>query len=112
MNWMMTMKILKYEAFKQFHDKHGNIIKPEEMFKSGIIDCRYIPEVFSYEDVYTQMDLNGPIFVYDKCRMLQSFGPIRKGRKFETILLDYNTECVHIDFSNKYTTIRLIFKEV
>lgn len=112
MKWNQMMKILKYEAFRQFHDKHGIITKPERLIKSGIIECRYIPEVFSYKDVYTQMDLNGPIFVYDSCKIKKNFGPIKKGRKFKSILLDYNTECVHIDFSNKRKTIRLIFKEV
>lgn len=112
MKWNQMMKILKYDAYNQYHDNEGIITKPEEFFDSGIIDCEYIFDVFSYRSVYTQMDLNGPIFVYDDCQMLQTFGPIRKGRKFKTILLDYNTKCVHIDFSNKRKTIRLIFKEV
>ncbi len=104
-------KILNYRAYKQFHDKHGNIIKSEVFLESGVIDCEYIPEIIEYETVYTDMDLNGPIFVYENCKVLKTFGPIKKNSKFEVILLDYNTKCIHIDFGKKNDTIRLILEE-
>lgn len=106
------MKQFDFDSYIYETNKNGFIISKKQDI-SGFIQCEYIPEIFTYQTVYTQLDLKGPIFVYQKCRMLKNFGPIKENEEFKLILLDYNVDLPHIDFKrNKKESIRLEFKNI
>lgn len=105
------MKEFKYDAY--IHETNDGSIKNKKWFQSGIINCDYIPEIFTHENVYTQLDIKGPIFMFTDCEIKIDFGPIKKGEKFKDVLLDYNTDCPHMDFvKNKKQTIHLDFTDI
>lgn len=110
--WVCLMEKFKYNAFKYYSADSGIILK-KEWFEFGIINCEYIPGIINYKSVYTQIDLKGPIFMYENCEIITDFGPIKKDEIYEYILLDYNVDCIHMDFGkNKNESIYLEFSEI